>query len=108
MKKLYQLNKIALIITAFLYLTIVFGLYAQIVLGGIQLLSALSLSFMWSTFNLKHRKQLIVYWAIVIIYGFGWYLNIELTDQWWIIGIIIIPMTIATYFVWVLRNLKTF
>ena len=106
MKKLYQLNKIVLIITAILYLTIILGLNAQIVLGVIQLLSALSISLIWNKFNFRHKKHLLIYWTIVIIYGIGWYLNIEINDQWWIIVMIIIPMSIATYFVWILSNLK--
>jgi hypothetical protein len=106
MKKLYQLNKIALVITAILYLTIIFGLYAQIVLGGLQLLSALIISFFWGKINTKQKKHLLIYWAIVLIYGIGWYLKIEINNLWWILGIIIIPMSVATYFVWILSNLK--
>lgn len=106
MKKLYQFNKICLIITLVLYLTIIFGLYAQIVLGGIQILSALSLLFLWHRFNKSDKKKLLIYWLLVSIYGVGWLLKVDFNNFWWL-SIIIIPMSIATYFVFILKNLKT-
>ena len=106
MTKLYQFNKICLIITGILYLTILLGLYAQVVLGGIQILSALGLAFFWSKFNSKHKKQFTLYWMLVFTYGLGWYFKIDLNNLWWI-GIILIPMSIAVYFVWFLNNIKS-
>ncbi|WP_299127261.1 hypothetical protein [uncultured Winogradskyella sp.] len=106
MTKLYQFNKISLIITGVLYLTIVLGLYAQVVLGGIQIISAIGLAFFWNKFNSKHKRQFALYWILVLTYGFGWYLKIDLNDLWWF-GIILIPMSIAIYFVWFLNNIKT-
>lgn len=106
MTKLYQFNKICLIITGILYLTIVFGLYAQIVLGGIQILSALGLAFFWNKLKSSHKKQFTLYWILVLSYGLGWYLKIDFNNYWWI-GIILIPMSIAIYFVWFLNNVKS-
>ncbi len=106
MRKLYEFNKIILIITALLYLIIILGLYAQIVLGAIQLLSALSVTFLWHTLDKRSKKHLSIYWLIVSLYGLGWLLQIELNNYSWWICIIIIPMTIAIYFVWILSNLK--
>ncbi|NRD20990.1 hypothetical protein HNV08_13115 [Winogradskyella eckloniae] len=105
MKTLYQLNKIVLIITLILYLTLILGLYAQVVLGAIQLLSALSITCYWKQLKNDNKKQLLTYWLIVILYGIGWLLEIDLNDFRWI-GITIIPMSIAIYFVWLLNNVK--
>jgi len=105
MRNLYRLNKIVLIITLILYLTLILGLYAQIVLGAIQILSAIGVTFFWKRFKNQNKKQLILYWIIVILYGIGWLIEINLNDFWWL-GIIIIPMSIAIYFVWLLNNLK--
>ncbi|WP_282044202.1 hypothetical protein [Winogradskyella flava] len=106
MKVLYQFNKIVLIITLILYVTIFLGLYAQIVLGGIQILSAIGITFLWNRFENKYKKQLLIYWLVTLSYGIGWLLEIDLNDSWWILAIIIIPMSIAIYFVWLLSNLK--
>lgn len=106
MNKLYQFNKICLIVTGILYLTIVLGLYAQVVLGVIQILSALGLTFFWSKFLSKHKKQFTLYWVSVLAYGLGWHFKIDLNNLWWI-GIILIPMSIAFYFVWFLNNIKS-
>ncbi|MFC0604740.1 hypothetical protein [Winogradskyella pulchriflava] len=105
MTNLYKFNKIILIITLILYLTLILGLYAQIVLGAVQLLSAISITFLWEKFENRNKKQLMIYWFVVIIYGIGWLIEINLNDFWWL-GIIIIPMSIAIYFVWILNNLK--
>lgn len=105
MTNLYKFNKIILIITLILYLTLILGLYAQIVLGAVQLLSAISITFLWERFENRNKKQLMIYWFVVIIYGIGWLIEINLNDFWWL-GIIIIPMSIAIYFVWILNNLK--
>jgi len=99
MKVLYQFNKIVLIITLILYVTIFLGLYAQIVLGGIQILSAIGITFLWNRFENKYKKQLLIYWLVTLSYGIGWLLEIDLNDSWWILAIIIIPMSIAIYFV---------
>lgn len=106
MKNLYVFNKAALITTIILYLTIIFGLYAQIVLGGIQILSALGVSVLWNQLGNQYKKQLLIYWLLVISYAIGWLSRIELGGIGWVLGIIIIPMSIAIYFVWLLYNIK--
>ena len=53
MKIIYYINKIILLLTAILYITIFYGLYAQIVLGFIQVLSSLILLFFWKRINKK-------------------------------------------------------
>lgn len=105
MKILYNINKIVLIITIVLYLTIIFGLYAQIVLGVIQILTAISLLFLLNSLKKEQKLQLLIYWLLVILYGIRWYIKIDLKDFWWL-GIIVIPMCIAGYFLYILRHIK--
>ncbi|WP_033959248.1 hypothetical protein [Psychroserpens jangbogonensis] len=106
MKIIYLINKIALIITLALYLTIVFGLYAQIVLGAIQVICALTLFLFWKKFSNKTREQLYIYWTVVISYGLCWLIDwTNFNDSFtFIFGIIIVPMSIAIYFVYILRS----
>jgi hypothetical protein len=108
MKGLYNLNKGVLIITLLLYLTIYYGLYSQIVLGIIQVLSALALFNYWKKFSTQTKKQLFIYWTITILYGCGWQMNwINSSDTFLVIlKIIILPMSIAFYFFYILNSVK--
>ena len=110
MKKLYLINKASLIITLVLYLTLYLGLYAQIVLGALQVISALIIFLFWKKFSKKTKKQLYIYWSIVIIYGLFWLIEWHITNNAFfiIIGIIVIPMFIAIYFVVILKSIKNY
>lgn len=110
MKKIYIINKIALIITLVLYVTIVLGLYAQIVLGTIQVVSALILFFFWKQFSKKTKEQLYIYWTIVIAYGICWLNDLKSLNEDFVLifGVMIIPMSIAIYFVHILRSTKNY
>lgn len=107
MKIIYLINKYALVTTLILYLTIILGLYAQVVLGAVQVLSALSIFFLWKKLNKNDKHNLLVYWTFVLTYGLCWWVEINLQQLWWV-GIIVIPMSIAIYFVWILNNLKNY
>ncbi|AXO81385.1 hypothetical protein DZC78_13630 [Olleya aquimaris] len=106
MKKLYYFNKIILITTAIFYLTIILGLYAQIALGIIQILSAIGILVLWKNYDYNQKKHLKTYWLFVIIYGLRWLFFKESVDDIWLLDIIILPMTLAVYFVWILHKLK--
>ena len=108
MKIIYQLNKGVLILTLVLYLTLILGLYAQMVLGTIQLLSALFLFLRWNIFSIQTKKQLTIYWVIVILYGTCWLFEWTFINELalLIIGIIIIPLSIAGYFLYILNTIK--
>ena len=110
MKIIYTINKVILIATLLLYLTIFLGLYSQIVLGTIQVLSSLALIFFWKRIAIKQRQQLIGYWIVTILYGliaipfWDYFDNSTLTS---ILTIMIIPMSIAIYFFSILHQIKT-
>lgn len=108
MKLIYQINKVVLIITYLLYLTIFFGLYAQMALGAIQIIYALLLFFYWKKLSNKTKNQLYIYWAIVIVYGLCWLLDWkDFNDTFYLIfGMMVVPMAIATYFVYLLKVSK--
>lgn len=104
---LYYLNLIVYVLTLVLYLTILGGLYAQIALGAIQLLTGLIIFFFWKSYTPKIKKQLTYYWAIVAVYGSCWLVDWDDFggDLFFIIAIILIPITIASYFMYVLNTI---
>lgn len=90
------------------YITIyyvVYGMYAQFLLGIIQLLIAIILLFFKKNFTSTIKRHLINYWKSVIIIAFilliiciSNNLNDSITP---IVIVFIIPMLIATYFVYI-------
>ncbi|WP_296386269.1 hypothetical protein, partial [Winogradskyella sp.] len=91
------------------YLTIVLGLYSQIVLGVIQVLSALVLFTYWKKFSSKTKEQLYIYWSITIIYGLCWLFDWRNFDSSFIIifGVMVLPMCIAGYFLYIINSIKS-
>ncbi|ARV09233.1 hypothetical protein BTO05_06095 [Winogradskyella sp. PC-19] len=108
MKIIYYLNKFTFYTTLLLYITLFLGLYSQIVLGVLQVISALILFLYWKKFNQKIKEQLYLYWLIAIIYGVCWLFDWKgFNDSFiMIFGIIILPMSIATYFFYILNKIK--
>ena len=104
MKIINKINKALLIITIILDFTIIFGLYAQILLGFIQVCIALYISFHFKRLEKKLKYQIINYWIYVFIYfSLFTYLFLEeksIMDNYIILitTIMILPMTIAIYF----------
>ncbi len=111
MKIINKINNALLIITIILDFTILFGLYAQILLGFIQLCIALYISFHFKILEKKLKYQIINYWIYVFIYfSFFTYLFLEeksIMDNYIILitTIMILPMTIATYFTIILNKM---
>lgn len=108
MKILYSVNKAVLIITILLYLTIYLGLYAQIVLGVVQVLSSFLLLFFWKSISKNNKNKLYMYWIIIILYGLGWFIDWESLKSlfFFIFTVIIIPVGIAIAFVILLNRIK--
>jgi xanthine/uracil permease len=104
MKIAQKINKFSFIATLILYLTLFLGLYAQIVLGVIQILIALYISFNMQLLTKKMKYQIINYWIYVTLYSilatafFNDWIDFNDNNLLLIITIIIIPMSIATYF----------
>lgn len=111
MKTLKIINGIILITTALLYLSLYYGLLFQILLGVLQLVSSVIIGFQLKQVDSKTQKRLKWYWVMVSFYALG------LTLPWNnlmnhsssfipILGIILIPMSIALYFFIVLVKLQ--
>lgn len=101
------INRFLIATTGVLYLTIFLGLFAQIVLGAFQVLTGFVLLFFLDKMHEKGRKGLINYWISVLIYGAVYLLiGFDDLDDFWVIMYILIPLTIAGYFTYVLESLK--
>jgi len=114
MKTIHNINKWSFIITLLLYLTLIGGLLAQILLGFIQVILAIIVILEWKKHTPKIKSHLISYFTLVTIYGVLWLLGIAETfynsnsmvlDPH-IIYLCIIPMSIASYFVYVTYKIK--
>lgn len=104
------LNRFIFGITLVLYVTIFYGLYAQIILGGFQLITAFTLLFFWMKLTKKQRERLLKYWVFVVVYGLLWvteFFNSLKGDFIWIVIYILIPLSIAGYLTYILESLKT-
>lgn len=107
MKILYIVNKVILIMTGVLYLTLIFGLYSQIVLGIIQVLSSIILLFYWKRIEQKLKNKLYKYWIIISVYGLLWIVdwNASIELYVFVFGVIAIPLCIAVYFLSILNKI---
>ncbi|TYA69825.1 hypothetical protein [Seonamhaeicola marinus] len=112
MKALKIINMVILTITILLYITIYYGLYSQILLGIVQIVSSLILGLNYRKLILLNQKRLKSYWLFVAIYFSGWLLpwGRVLDNSYGIviavIGVIFIPMALAIYFQIILMSIK--
>lgn len=112
MKALKIINTGILIITLLLYITIYYGLYSQIILGIVQVITSLILGINYNKLDLLIQTKLKRYWVFVMLYFSCWLLpwNRIINDTNGIIltaiGIVIIPMALAIYFQIILTSIK--
>ncbi len=103
MKTLRQINNIAYYTTLLLFITFYLGIVAEILLGIIQVASAILLTYKTYQKLAYAKKQLIIYWILAIIAILMMYYvtkSYYMSDNM-IISLftyIIFPMGVATYF----------
>ncbi|QCE40385.1 hypothetical protein [Psychroserpens sp. NJDZ02] len=108
MRSIYLINKFTLIVTLALYLTIFLGFYAQLVLGALQVISALGITSLWNKLSIQNKTHLKIYWFLTLTYGLGWILIDDINSGLLVVlTIVIIPMSIAVYFVTILHSITT-
>ena len=106
MKTIHNINIVSFILTLLLYLTVIGGLLAQIALGFIQVILAIAVLLLWESFNSDSKKLISIYWISVVSYGL---ISLRIGNQFkdlWIAFYIIVPMSIAAYFVYVTYSIK--
>ncbi|MBO0590504.1 hypothetical protein I2486_03705 [Cellulophaga sp. E16_2] len=109
MKILHTINTWSFTITVLLYITIFGGLMAQFILGIIQVIMALYLTYQMNK-NGKIHTAIRTYWSCVIPYLILLFVfsNINIYPHellvWIYLGVI--PMVLAGYFVHITKTLK--
>lgn len=102
MKALIIINKIALFSTLFLYIIIIWGLIAQILLGFIQVVSAIILTYKTFHKSKYAKKHLSNYWIatsgeLLLVYLCWFYLKTTNNPIVYLIAFVF-PISIAIYF----------
>lgn len=104
---LVYLNRFAVVITALLYITVVYGMIAQLFLGIFHIITAIGLLTFWSKLTVKHKRLLLTYWLIVGLYTLLVTNGVLFFSTWNWIGIIVFPLLIAFYFTYFLESIRT-
>ncbi|UUF14970.1 MULTISPECIES: hypothetical protein [Flavobacterium] len=109
MKTLKKINKIALITTLVLFLTIYLGMLAQILLGIIQVISAIYLTVKVYNKSDYAKRNLSIYWIVTLselalFYIQHYYFPTSNDAIEWSL-MVIFPMSIAIYFYTILRKI---
>ncbi len=105
MKIIHYINSISFIITLLLYITLIYGLIAQIFLGSIQVILAIILFAYWRKIKDIDKKHLAVYASLVVLFGLTCLTDILDTD-FGIAYLMITPMSIAGYFVFITNQIN--
>jgi len=103
---LRNINRVMILITAILYITIYLGMLFQIVLGIYQVMAAIMILFSFNSFLKKDKIRIIIYWFIVVVFAIFWGLG-WLDAGHEIFPMAIYPMSIAIYFTFFLEKLGT-
>lgn len=109
MKYLVNINRMLVILTLVLFITIYFGFMAEIILGLFQLLCSVFIIRIWNKLKKEHKKHLKIYWTLTIVFGLGFLVNWgRLSDHFlpFIFGLAIIPMSLAVYFTRILEKIQ--
>ncbi|WP_430411965.1 hypothetical protein [Kordia sp.] len=105
MKFIYYINKIAFIITIGLYITVYLGMLMQVLLGGVQVIFFFILLFNYDKFTKIMQRHLLTYGTLSAVFLICFFSSTEFFGQNWIF-LIFIPMSLATYFTYIVYQLK--
>ena len=114
MRRLRKINQIVYYSTLILWITIIGGMYAQIILGLVQVISAIIVTKK-TYYNYEFaKKPLRIYWSIIIVITIilnpFFFEYILLNDNYTLlkfIAVFFIPMIIATYFLIICNKITT-
>ncbi len=110
---IFKANRILMSINVILLISIYgmfYGMYLEVILGLFQVITSLVLLSFWDSYENKTKCRLRIYYSLVIIY----FLLLFSTnwsgkaDEFYriIIGIILIPMSLAIYYTFIIERIK--
>ncbi|MEM6720448.1 MAG: hypothetical protein AAF611_14070 [Bacteroidota bacterium] len=108
MKFIYYTNNIVYSSTIVLYLTLVLfvlGMYMQILLGIIQILLFFVLLFNYDKFSKNIQNHLVTYGILTLVFLL-WFFNFYKYTDFGMPIIILGPMSLGTYFTYIVYQLK--
>jgi hypothetical protein len=109
LKAIYWINTFCIAVTLILYVSLVWGLAAQFLLGSFQLFTAVLIFFYWRRMNAKNVQLLLLYWVLAIAYILL-FLHVNFmtlkSEAAFIILLIIIPLLLSFYFLFVVYQIK--
>jgi hypothetical protein len=111
MKLIHLINKIATYTTLVLYLLVYTGMVAQIILGPIQLILAITITALYyKKLDSKNKKSLKIYWLAVAIVPLFAYASFNWIDDGVLIilSLFVYPMYIACYFLYVTSKINKY
>lgn len=110
MKFIYYTNNIVITLTILGYTVLFPGLMMQAVLGGIQVLFFIILLFNYHKFSQQIKEHLLIYGTLttvfLLLFFFGESLMKSLNTIAHVIVIVIMPLSIASYFTYILMKLN--
>lgn len=108
MKFIYYTNNIVYSTTVMLYLSLflyLLGMYMQILLGIVQVLLFFVLLYNYDKFSKNIQNHLIAYGVLTGAFLLWFFADIPRSDLgFWIL--ILVPMSISTYFSYIVYQLK--
>jgi len=111
MKTIHAINQVATGFTIALYFTVIGGMYAQVILGPLQLLLAAIITYKYYKKLDKYtRRQLNQYWMAATIALVLAGISLYFIDDFFFLGLIftlfVLPMVVAIYFTIVTANIN--
>jgi hypothetical protein len=110
MKTIHRINAFVTSATLTLYLLIFLGMYAQIILGPLQLILAVVISIKYyNKMGLLNKKLFLCYWlaaAVALTAAVITWQQNSSNDAVVILFLFVIPMTVACYFLYVTNKLN--
>jgi hypothetical protein len=105
MKNIIVTNRVMMGITLVLYITIVYGLMFQLLLGFFQLISGLCFLFFWKRLSKHIQSAMLLYYMVSLVYLAIYFSGLfDIWDNWFFV--IVIPYGIAIYFTYILETIQ--